>query len=131
MRRSRQAQRLLLTGVAIAVMGLLFAASAGASRRPTRNERRAITRVAKRSPHAGSQKVHVSHIRVSTVGPWASARVTIFVDRQADSATDVLRKVRGRWRLTKHSPGTVGEWCGIGMPRKDQRNLGFGSCRGV
>lgn len=78
-----------------------------------------------------TQEVRVSHIRISTVGPWGGGRVTIIVDGARDSATDVLRKVRGRWRLTKHSPGTAGEWCGIGMPRNDQRNLGFGSCRRV
>lgn len=122
-----------MIGSAVAVLSLLFAASAGAWRRPTGKERRAITRVARETPHAGSSKVYVSHIRISTVGPWASAEVKIFIQHSPDVAFDVLHKVRGSWRLTKHSPGTAGEWCGIGMPRKDMRNLGFGVryCRSV
>jgi len=127
----RRGQRFALIGLALAALAMLAAASASAWRHPTPAQRRAIARVAKRSPHAGPEKVHVSHIRVSTVGPWASATVTIFFSHQPDSATAVLHRVRGSWRLTKHSPGTAFEWCGIGMPRADQRNLGFGRCPGA
>jgi hypothetical protein len=72
----------------------------------------------------------VSDIRVSTVGPWASAVVAVYFNHEPDLATDVLHKMRGVWRLTKHSPGTLGEQCGIGMPHKDQQNLGFPPCHG-
>lgn len=112
----------------LGVAGLALPATAAAWRRPNRGERLAITRVAKRTPHAGTAPVHVSKIRISTVGPWASAVVTISVDHAPDSASDVLHKVRGQWRLTKHSPGTAEVQCGIGMPRADQRNLGFPAC---
>lgn len=124
----RRRYRCVLIGVAVAALCLSVVANAGASRRPTPRERRGITHAAKGSPHAGSGKVRVSHIRVSTVGPWASAIVTIIVEHVPDRAIDVLHKVRGRWRLTKHSPGTAEVQCGIGMPRKDQRNLGFPAC---
>jgi len=112
--------------VGVGVVALTVAASATASRVPTPGERAAIARVARRTPHAaGTGRVHVSHIRVSTVGPWASAQVTVYVGHHVpDSALDILRYRSGQWRLTKHSPGTEGVSCGIGMPLKDQRNLG-------
>lgn len=90
-------------------------------REPTRSERRAITDVAARASHAGSSKVHVSDIHVSTVGPWASATLTIYLGKAPDNAVDILHKVQGRW--TNANVGTAGEWCV--MPGKDQRNLGF------
>jgi hypothetical protein len=121
----RRGRRCVLVGGAIAALCLSVVANASGSRLPTRAEQRGITRAAEGSPHATSGKVYVNEIRVSTVGPWAEATVTIFIDRAPDSATAVLHKVRGVWRLTKHSPGTAGEWCGIGMPPKDQLNLGF------
>jgi hypothetical protein len=111
----------------IALVGLLlslaFAAEAFGWRRPTSIERKAITSVAARVPHAGGSRVHVSRIRVSTVGPWASAGLTIDVDGYPDTAVDILHKVHGKWRNA--STGTSGEWCV--MPRRDQRNLGFPS----
>lgn len=105
------------------LLSLVFVADAFGWRRPTRIERKAITSVAARVPHAGGSRVHVSGIRVSTVGPWASARLTIDVDGYPDTAVDVLHKVHGTWRNA--SSGTSGEWCV--MPRWDQRNLGFPS----
>ena len=55
----------------------------------------------------------------------ASAVVTSYTGHHdPDTALDILHKRHGRWRLTKHSPGTAGVSCGIGMPRSDQRNLG-------
>jgi hypothetical protein len=109
---------------AIGVVTLTAAGSATASRAPTPGERAAISRVGKRTPHAaGTGRVHVSHIRVSTVGPWASAQIAVYVGNQPDSALEILRYRSGQWRLTKHSPGTEDVSCGIGMPLKDQRNL--------
>ena len=73
------------------------------------------------TPHAGGSTVKVADIRVSTVGPWASALVTIEVDGSSDSATDILHDVHGQW--VYDSVGTSGEWCV--MPRNDIQNLGF------
>jgi hypothetical protein len=79
----------------VLLLYLTFAASAMAWRPPTQSQR-----------------------QVSTVGPWASAGVTIY---PLGLSTDILHKVHRKWILA--SNGTAGEWCV--MPRKDQRNLGF------
>jgi hypothetical protein len=105
----------------VALMCLAITSSAIAWRHPSRSERTQITTAAKRTEHAGSGKVQVSNIRVSTVGPWASATLTIYFGTAPDTATDILHKVRRKW--TNAGDGTAGEWCV--MPRKDQRNLGF------
>jgi hypothetical protein len=105
-------------------VALTVAASATASRAPTPGERAAIARAARGTPHAaGTGPVQVSDIRVSTVGPWATAQITVHVGHEPDSALDILRYLSGQWRLTKRSPGTAAVSCGIGMPLKDQRNL--------
>src|SRR3954453_3080467 len=105
------------------VLSLTLTASAAAWRHPTASERRAIVRVGKRTPTAAPHPtVRVSFIRVSTVGPWAAATVTITVANAPDTATLILHKVRGRW--TNAGAGTSGEECV--MPLKDRRNLGFG-----
>jgi hypothetical protein len=115
-RRSRNVARVaVLTAV---VLCLTLASSAMAWRDPSQTERQAITHAAERTA-APNKKVDVSNIRVSSVGPWASAEVTIY---PLGSSTDILHNVRGRWTLA--SNGTSEEWCV--MPRKDQRNLGFG-----
>jgi hypothetical protein len=101
----------------VGVLCLTVTASAMAWRRPTGGERKAITHAAI-SAAAPHKKVHVSKIRLSTVGPWASAGVTIY---PLGLSTDILHKVHGKWILA--SNGTAGEWCV--MPRKDQQNLGF------
>lgn len=105
----------------VLALSLAFTAEAFGWRQPTRGEREAITSVAARVPHAGGSRVRVSRIRVSTVGPWASASLTIEVDGYPDDAVDILHKVHGKWRNA--SWGTSGEWCV--MPRRDQRNLDF------
>jgi hypothetical protein len=113
-----------MTSVAfLVVLFLSLTATAMAWRHPNPSERRAIAGVASRSAHAGHSKVSVSEIRVSTVGPWASATVTIYFGNSPDSATDILHKAHGKW--VNASIGTAGEWCV--MPIKDQRNLGFPS----
>jgi hypothetical protein len=98
-----------------------LSAPALASRRPTQWERQAITRVGERTPHAGNSRVYVRNIRVSTIGPWASALLTIHFGEHPDNAIGIFHYTRGRW--TSASIGTAGEWCV--MPAKDQRNLGF------
>jgi hypothetical protein len=106
----------------VAAVCLTFTASAMAWRQPTASERQAITRAASRTPTAAPHpKVHVSNIRVSTVGPWASARITIYIGGGPDIATDILHKVRGKW--INAGAGTAGEECV--MPLKDRRNLGL------
>lgn len=107
----------------VTVLCLTLTASAMAWRQPTRSERSAIVRAAGRTPHAfPHKKVHVSRIRVSTVGPWARATIAIYFGNVPDYATDILHKVHGRWIVA--NTGTAGEECV--MPRKDRRNLGFG-----
>ena len=114
------ARTVLVTAVLVA-LALALPAAALAWRHATPSEKRAITRAAKRTPTSPPhQKIHVSHIRVST-GPWASARVTIYVQGAPDVATAILHKVHGRWRNA--GVGTAGEECV--MPPKDRRNLGF------
>jgi hypothetical protein len=112
-----------LVAAVVGVLWLTLTASAMASRAPTAAERRAITKVASHAPNAApGNKIRVSHIRVSTVGPWARATVTLFFGNVGDSATDVLHKVHGKW--VDAGTGTAGEECV--MPLKDRRNLGFG-----
>jgi hypothetical protein len=119
----------ILASAVCLLVALYTAAGAGAWRAPSGSERQAITTAAQGSPRATPEKrVHVSHIRISTVGPWASAVVTIYFGKAPDDAEIVLRKSHGRWRLTAHSPGTEGVACGIGMPHADQRNLGVEVC---
>lgn len=110
-----------MAGVAlVTVLCLACAASAMAWRPATASERVAITKAAMSTPHAGGS-VKVTRIRVSTVGPWASATVTIEVGGSPDTAVDILHDVHGQW--VYDSVGTAGEWCV--MPRKDIQNLGF------
>jgi hypothetical protein len=113
-RRSRNVARAAV--LTVILLCFVLAASAMAWRRPTQGERKAITQ-AVLSTSAPHKKVRVSNIRVSTVGPWASAAVTI----NPLTSTDILHKVHGKWIRARN--GTAGEWCV--MPRKDQRNLGF------
>ena len=117
--RIRKARRILAL---VTVLCLTLTASAVAWRNPTRSERAQIIRAASRTPTATArEKVHVSRIRVSTVGPWASATITIYFGNEPDDATDILHKVHGKW--INEGAGTAGEWCV--MPGKDQRNLDF------
>lgn len=117
----------LPVGVA-GLVSLVFAGSAMAWTRPSPSTRTAITNAAKRSLHAGTGRIHVSDIRVSTVGPWASVALTIYVAHQPDRALAVLHKIRGRWVETAHSPGTSRVQCRSGMSHRDQRNLGLPVC---
>ncbi|MGO9958710.1 MAG: hypothetical protein ACLP50_22565 [Solirubrobacteraceae bacterium] len=111
----------MASAAVVTVLCLICAASAMAWRLPTDIERAAIAKAAASTPHAGDSTVKVTGIRVSTVGPWASAQITIEIDGSSDSATDILHDVHGQW--VYDSVGTAGEWCV--MPRTDIQNLGF------
>ncbi len=107
----------------VTMLSLTLTASAMAWRHPTASERQAIIRAASRTPTSPPhEKVHVSNIRVSTVGPWARATITIYFGKAPDAATDILHKVHGKW--VNVGAGTSGEECA--MPPKDRQNLGFG-----
>ncbi len=112
-----------MAAAVVVALWLTPTASALASRAPTAAERRAITKVASHTPNAApGKKVQVSRIRISTVGPWARATITIYFGNAPDTATDILHKVHGTW--VNAGAGTAGEECV--MPLKDRRNLGFG-----
>ena len=99
------------------------AASAVVWRRPYRSESKAITAAAAATPHAGRSWISVSNVRVSTVGPWASATVMISSAGQPDSATAIVHEVQGKWRYA--SVGTDGEW--VCCPERIVRILNFRS----
>jgi hypothetical protein len=115
LRGSRNVARVAV--LAVILLCLTLAASAMAWRAPTGTERAAITQAAMSNtpPH---KKVHVSNIHVSTVGPWASAEVTI---SPLGASTDILHQVHSKWIIVCN--GTAVDSCV--MPRKDKRNLGF------
>ena len=115
-----QVRRAIKISVVIA-SAFVFPAAALAWHQPTRFERAQITAAARNVSHAGTQRVYVGQIHVSSVGPWASAGVTLYFNGQPDEAIDILHFRRGRWRNA--SIGSAGEWCI--MPTVDQRNLGF------
>ena len=109
--------RALAAGLLIALA--ILPAVALAWRSPSAAEKRAITKAAELTPHAGKSKVRVGRIHVSTAGPWASAGVAIYIDGYPDDAIAVLERTHGRW--VERSVGTSGEGCG--MPKADQRSL--------
>ncbi len=115
---------MLLTSV---VLALLPVASALAWRGPTAAQRRAIDAAAQHAKHVGG-RIHVSHIRVSTVGPWAYARLTVYFGGEPDVAAAVLHRVHGHWRVAKGSPGSDQVQCASGMPHADLRNLALRGC---
>jgi hypothetical protein len=120
-KRFRRSRSLAWVVVPIVIaLCLAVTAPAMAWRHPTPSGRSALIQAVLRD--AGSHKsIHVSQIRVSTVGPWASATVTFDVANSPGPSTVILHMVQGEWIVASH--GTAGEWCV--MPRKDQRNLGF------
>jgi hypothetical protein len=113
----------------LAIFSVLLAAmvlpsSAGAWRRPIPSEKRAITRLAKRTPHAGTptKKIHVSDIRVSTVGPWALASIALYFNQRPLLAYAFLHKIGHRWHLSRGSGAGVS--CGTHMPDPVKEDLG-------
>jgi hypothetical protein len=114
-------------GVTLAlILALALPPSALAWRQPTPSERRAITQAAEHASHEGRGKIYVSKIRVSTVGPWASAELTKY-EPGPNRATDALHKVHGKW--TNARVGSLGAVCV--MPAADQQNLFGIRCKGV
>lgn len=110
--------------VAVLSVGVLFPAPAGAWRRPTPREKRVLTRLAKRTPHAGSpkKKIHVSDIKVSTVGPWAIATISAFYNHRPLAAYAFFHKYGHRWHLSRGSGAGVS--CGTRMPDPVKTDLG-------
>jgi hypothetical protein len=116
----RSIRRGALVGILILSCG--FASSALAWRAPTKSEHRAIARAARETPTAyPGKRVHVGGIHVSTVGPWASAQIAVYIDGSPDGAIAILHKVKGKW--TNLGAGSSEEQCV--MPYRDRQNLGF------
>jgi len=67
------------TALAIVVIALAHASDALASRSPTARERSGITQTAVTTEGSPTQTVRVSAIRLSSVGPWATATVGIYL----------------------------------------------------
>jgi hypothetical protein len=116
--------------ILVLMMLLLFAAQPADAWRPATTRERAeiVAALVNSGRYVTGHKVTVDHIRVSTKGPWASARGALWFGNEPDYALAVFRRVGGRWKITAHSPGTAGVECGIGMPHVVQRDLGLGVC---
>jgi len=111
-----------VVGGLIPVTLLLFVltAAAYAHRAPTAKERSAISRALHAS--TATRAVHCFHVRevvVSTVGPWARARV-VRCSGQGDNALTVLERQHGRWRV--RDIGTAGTGCTV-APRRVRHDL--------
>jgi hypothetical protein len=96
--------------------------AANARRAPTRSEATAIARALRTALSGGP--VHCFHARevvVSTVGPWARARVVRCGDsHRFDTALAVLERRRGRWGVRDLGTADVG--CTV-APRRVRRDL--------
>jgi hypothetical protein len=103
-----------------ALLLFVLAAPAGAHRAPTAKERSAISRALHAS--AATKAVRCFHVRavvVSTVGPWARARV-VRCSGGGDEALAVLELKRGRWHV--RDLGTSGTGCTV-APRRVRHDL--------
>ncbi|HEX2396598.1 MAG TPA: hypothetical protein VHI73_00505 [Solirubrobacteraceae bacterium] len=124
-RRSR-----LGLGLALALGVLMAPPAAWASRPPTALEASRIATAVHNSAltvHVPDAAYTIGFIRVSTIGPWARARIVPRPDRVVQSATAVLSRVGTTWRL--RDVGTVDVGCGI-VPFAVRRDLLLG-CRAV
>jgi len=83
-------------------------------------------------------RITISAIHVSTVGPWASLVVTIA--NRPETLTDILEKVHGEWmnRASAANGSITSPITGVGatgggeqcvMPSTDVQNLGFPPCK--
>jgi hypothetical protein len=102
--------------VSIATLAVLLcgAAVAVASRAPTSSERTAIVKAVKTSKLTSQvPNITVSNIRVSTVSTpgrrYARVKVAGKPAGSVDTATGVVRRLRGHWRLI--DLGTAGVGC--------------------
>ena len=99
----------------VALVLSVLTPAAGAHRAPTTRERSAISRALHAS--AAMRAVHCFHVRevvVSTVGPWARARVAR-CSGQGEHALSVLERRHGHWRV--RDLGTAGTGCTVAPPR--------------
>lgn len=114
------------SSTAFAVAALLVAmgalsATALAHRAPTPRERSAITGAIRRSSETRMLPCfRVRGIVVSTVGPWARARVQPCNPARYDGADAVVRRAHGHWTLRELGTALVG--CDV-VPRAVRRDL--------
>lgn len=90
-------------------------------RGPSRSERGAVVRAARRADADRSQRIRVHDIRISTVGPWATADVELYrrgSSRVEQAEVDIFDRVHGAWLddASSNAPATS-------MPPEDERNL--------
>ena len=122
MRRSVIRALALSAGVCAAV--LVLAPAAGAHRKPTKNEAKAIDKAA----HASSATRGVGcfktrRIVVSTAGPWAKASL-VPCKPNVDTVLAVFERSHGKWAL--RDLGSSGVGCGV-VPRVVRTDLAL-SC---
>ena len=126
--RSRRSR--LGLGLALVTAALMAPSAAWASRPPTALEAARIGVAVHTSPltvHVPDDAYFVTLMRVSTVGPWARARIMPRPGRAVQAATVVLSRAGIGWRL--RDVGTVDVGCGI-VPLAVRRDLLLG-CRAV
>jgi hypothetical protein len=127
---TRTPRSLLGLGLAVTLGALMLPQAASASRAPTALEAARIGVAVHTSPltvHLPDDAYFVTLMRVSTVGPWARARIMPRPGRSVDAATVVLSRAGIGWRL--RDVGTVDVGCGI-VPFAVRRDLLL-SCRAV
>jgi hypothetical protein len=127
---TRTRRSLLGLGLAVTLGALMLPQAASASRLPTALEAARIGVAVHTSPltvHLPDDAYFVTLMRVSTVGPWARARIMPRPGRSVDAATVVLSRAGIGWRL--RDVGTVDVGCGI-VPFAVRRDLLL-SCRAV
>jgi len=116
------------TTLAGVILLLILPGVAMAWRSPTPRERSAIALAAKSADGSHDESVHVRDIRVSGVGPWAAAVVTIYhrgTSRVEQAEQDTFYKAHGSWVDTA-SAGTPD----LEMPLADERDLGLADSSG-
>jgi hypothetical protein len=109
----------------MALLGFTLCGIAYAWLSPTQSERNQITRAAQSADGSDQQTVRVSGIRVSTVGPWATAAVAIYrrgSARVEQAEQDTFYKDHGSWIDTASASAP-----NIAMPSADEKNLGLAS----
>ena len=107
--------------LAVALVFSIAVGPAAAHRPPTAAEAASISRVL-HSSKATSQAAcfHVRGILVSTVGPWAKAKLVPCDPLRGDVALAVLQHRAGRWRI--RDLGTSGTGCTV-APRRVRTDL--------
>lgn len=109
------------TATAIMVVALAHASDALASRTPTARERSGITQTAVMTEGSPTQTVRVSAIRVSSVGPWATATVGIYLHGQLEQEmAEKFYESHGDWidLASANAPA-------VAMPLSVEQDLGL------